>query len=55
MYKALVRNTDVFGKTWALSAESASATLDEAINELKDFYACQLDTVESEIEVELLL
>jgi hypothetical protein len=55
MYKALVRNKDAFGKTWAFKAESTAATPDEAINELKEFYACELDTFESEIEVQLLL
>ena len=55
MYKALVKNKDVFGRIWTFNAESAALTQNEAINELKELYACELDTAQSEIEVQLLL
>lgn len=54
MYKALVRNTDVLGRDWTFNAESDAKTPDEAISELKEHYAYELGTFESEIDVELL-
>jgi len=54
MYKALIRNTDVLGRAWTFRAEWVAATPAEAISELKEHYAYEFGTVESEIDVELL-
>ncbi len=42
MYKALVRNTDAFGRTWAFHTESTAAAPNEAINDLKSFMPASL-------------
>lgn len=54
MYKAKVRNADVFGKIWTFNAESNADSEEETVKELKDYYASSLDNFESEIDVQLL-